>query len=189
MCRPDETRRLYPVWHDWAVVASFAGSQRATAALTSRHRDGEFVAEVMQRLGLKVARGSTGSSGLSALRQVMQLLKTHHVIITPDGPRGPRRRVSPGIVFIASKTGAEIVPTWFSCDREWRIQGSWTDLSIPKPFANVVVRTGPPIHVPPNLSRTELAEQTDRIQRAMDELGCPMKNSDSLSRLSQPAAA
>jgi hypothetical protein len=95
---------------------------------------------------------------------------SRHVFITPDGPQGPRRELKSGIVFLASQTGIPIIPTAFSCSRAWVVQGSWTDLLIPKPFSDAYLLLGTPIHVPPDISRDELERYRLRIQGEMDRL-------------------
>ena len=94
-----------------------------------------------------------------------------HFVITPDGPRGPRREVKAGLVFLAAHSGRRIVPTAFSAARSWKIRGSWTDLSIPKPFTRVYALSGVPIYVKPNATPHELAETLAHLQTEMRRLG------------------
>jgi len=163
-------RYLYCVWHDSMVIPAFAGRHRSTAALTSQHADGSFVAHVLRWVGVSTIRGSTNRMGAGALRQLMRATEDKHIVITPDGPRGPRRQVSMGIAFLASRTGRAVVPTAYSCVRSWRIAGTWTDLVIPKPFARVYLLAGEPIKIPPDLRGDELQQYVARIQAEMDRL-------------------
>jgi lysophospholipid acyltransferase (LPLAT)-like uncharacterized protein len=78
--------------------------------------------------------------------------------------------MSPGIVYLASRSGSSIVPTAFACSRSWRIPGSWTDLVIPQPFSEVVLLSGDPIKVPAGLARADLNDYVARVQAAMDSL-------------------
>lgn len=163
-------RYLYCVWHDSMVIPAFAGKHRATAALTSQHADGSFVAHVLRWVGVSTIRGSTNHMGAGAMRQLLRATEDKHIVITPDGPRGPRRQMSMGIAFLASRTGRAVVPTAYSCVRCWRIKGTWTDLIIPKPFARVYLLAGEPIRVPPDLGSDHLQPYVARIQAAMDRL-------------------
>jgi lysophospholipid acyltransferase (LPLAT)-like uncharacterized protein len=165
-----QERFLFCVWHDSMVMATFGGKQHSAAALTSRHADGLFVAQVLRRVGVSTIRGSTNHIGLGAMRQLMRAVEDKHLAITPDGPRGPRRRMSMGIAFLASRTGRAVVPTAYSCVRCWRIRGSWTDLVIPKPFTKVFLLGGKPIRVPPDLESGQLQPYVDQIQAEMDRL-------------------
>lgn len=167
---PGSLRYIYMVWHDSMLVPTFGGKQTYTAALTSRHQDGLFVASAMRTIGMETVRGSTGRGGGVALREMISTAKRKHIVITPDGPRGPRRTVSPGIVYLASRSGLSIVPTASSCVRRWTIKGSWTDLWIPKPFTRTVMIAAAPITVPSDLSREELRPFVEKVQREMDRV-------------------
>jgi lysophospholipid acyltransferase (LPLAT)-like uncharacterized protein len=173
---------IYSVWHDSAVMAIFGGKHLRMAALTSWHRDGNFAAKVVQNVGIQPVRGSTGKRGERALREMIRLVERSHITILPDGPRGPRRTISRGMVFLASMTGKAIVPASFVCTNPWRIRGSWTELQIPRPFSTVIVRTTKPIHVPPNLSREELDCHVTLVQQAMDQLELPTASTKTIAK-------
>jgi hypothetical protein len=69
------------------------------------------------------------------------------VVVVPDGPRGPREMVKPGVVALARRSGAPIVPIAVGASAEWRL-GSWDEFRIPKPFARCLVRFGEPVQIP-----------------------------------------
>jgi lysophospholipid acyltransferase (LPLAT)-like uncharacterized protein len=175
---------IYAVWHDSAVMAIFAAKHLPDrmATLTSWHRDGDFAAKVVQTVGIRPVRGSTGKRGERALREMIRIVERSHVTVLPDGPRGPRRKISRGMVFLASRTGTSIVPGSFVCTNPWQIQGSWTELQIPKPFSTVVVRSSKPIHVPPHLTRDELDNYVQIVQQAMDQLEPPKLSSSATAK-------
>jgi len=164
-------RYVFCTWHDSILMPIFSGRPKNMAALVSRHQDGSYLAEAMNVLGITSVRGSTNRGGTTALKQLLVQADDKHITITPDGPRGPRRQVKTGIVFLASHTGRAIVPMLFCCPRAWHIQGSWTDLVIPKPFSQIIGIARKPILVPPNLSREALDRHRDQVQAVMDDLG------------------
>ena len=94
----------------------------------------------------------------------------YHVAITPDGPRGPRRKMKTGIVFLASHSGRAIIPSVYACHRGWRIRGNWTDMLMPWPFTTIYATGGPPFVVPPNLDREEMQQYVERLEREMERL-------------------
>lgn len=152
------------------TIPVFAGWQPFSSALTSNHYDGSFVAAVLKLRNIRTVRGSTNRIRTGALRDLLRTLESRHLVITPDGPRGPNRKMSAGIVYLASRSGRAIVPTGFACSRCWRWKGSWSCLVIPKPFAKTVLLGGTPIHVPADLSPEQLATYVDQVQAAMDDL-------------------
>lgn len=167
---PHEECYLYCVWHDGLLGAMFCGRSRKMAALTSRHADGEYVAEVMDAVGIQPIRGSSNHGGATAVKEMMNAAEKFDITITPDGPRGPRRVLKPGIVFLASQSGRRIVPVAFSARRAWKPRGKWTDLVVPKPFTTCYALGGEPFRVPPNLSKEQLEPYVQELQRRMDAL-------------------
>ena len=164
------TKYIYCIWHDEIVGAIFSGPPRDCAALVSKHADGSYVADIVEALGMTAIRGSSQRGGSAALRQMMDEAATKHICIATDGPRGPRRVVKDGIVFLASQTGRTIIPYAFAASRMWRPRGSWTDLAIPWPFSTVYIVGSWPMAVPPNLSRDELALWRETLQAEMDRM-------------------
>ena len=158
---------FYPFWHEWIVPHVFARPHAAMAGLISQHRDGGYLADAMQAIGLKTVRGSTSRGGAAAVKQILTECGTWDVGITPDGPRGPRRRLKPGVAFLASRTGRPVVPTAVACSSAWVPKGSWTDLVLPKPFGTIVFCGGEPLFVPADADRAELGRQCRRIEAAI----------------------
>lgn len=163
-------RFLYSVWHDVLFFPMLMAKPHNGSALTSRHHDGAYVAETLRLLNVSPFRGSTTRGGAQAIRQLLNVAEHLHITITPDGPRGPRREMKDGIVFLASRTGMTIVPAAFSCRRGVRFRGTWTDMLLPLPFTTTYCILGEPIAVPANLNREEIELNRQRIQDAMDRL-------------------
>jgi lysophospholipid acyltransferase (LPLAT)-like uncharacterized protein len=185
----DPERFILCVWHDALLVPTFASPRRnrlRTCCLVSRHQDGGYLADAMAILGYTTVRGSTNRGGAQAVKQLMDDTAGMHIVITPDGPRGPRRELKPGAVFLASQTGRRICAGAYACRREWRIKGSWTDMAIPKPFTTIYLLTSAPIVVPPDLSRIDLDRYVQIVQAEMQRLAA---EAESLARGETPAAA
>ncbi len=161
---------LYCIWHDAILGPIFGGRCVDMAALVSLHGDGSYVADALECVGIRPIRGSSSRGGAAAVREMLDASRDKDIAIATDGPRGPRRKVKYGIVYLASQTGRPIVPTAFSARRAWRVRGRWTDLLIPQPFTKVWLLGGEPIFVPAGLSRQELSTHRDKVQQAMDEL-------------------
>jgi lysophospholipid acyltransferase (LPLAT)-like uncharacterized protein len=162
---------IYCVWHDAIAFPMFAGRHVRTAALVSQNTDGSHIAFGLKMLGIQLVRGSSSRRGAAAVRELLRLPTNTHLVLTPDGPRGPRRKVKLGLVFLASHSGRGIVPTAFSAVRSWKIPGSWTDLAIPKPFTRVYALCGAPIFVKRDANASEMTVALDQLQAEMGRLG------------------
>ena len=106
-------------WHGQQLM--MAPAYRGTGAhiLISQHRDGELIHRIVSRFGFRSVRGSTTRGGAAALRQLIRLGRSgEDLIVTPDGPKGPRQVVQIGVVQLAKTTGLPIVPLTFSCSKK-----------------------------------------------------------------------
>src|SRR5262249_7079734 len=91
-------RYIYAFWHENILVPAYHYRRRDIWVLISRHADGQLIAEAARHLRFRVVAGSTTRGGAEALRRMVRLGGRGHLALTPDGPRGPRRRVQPGVV-------------------------------------------------------------------------------------------
>lgn len=163
------TRFCFCLWHDAIVTAVFSMKTYKLAGLISRHQDGSYLSHAVRLVGITPVRGSASRGGAQATRQLIDQPDLH-VCITPDGPRGPRRVMKDGIVYLASRTGRPIVPTTLVATNCWRIAGGWSDMMIPKPFSRLLMIAGTPIEIPPEISREKISQITEEIQLEMDRL-------------------
>jgi lysophospholipid acyltransferase (LPLAT)-like uncharacterized protein len=161
---------IYCVWHDAITYPMFAGRHVRTAALVSQNTDNSHISFGLKMLGIQVVRGSSSRGGAAAIRELLRLPTNTHLVLTPDGPRGPRREAKLGLVFLAAHSGRGIVPTAFAAARFWKIPGKWTDLAIPKPFSRVYAISGEPIFIKPDANAGEMSAVLDRVQIEMNRL-------------------
>jgi lysophospholipid acyltransferase (LPLAT)-like uncharacterized protein len=157
-------RYLYAFWHESLLFMLVVRHPRLLT-LISQHADGELIARACQHLGLGSVRGSATRGGAEALLKLIRLSRENHLAFTPDGPRGPRRQVPKGVVFLASQTGLPIVPVGVGCERAWRMR-SWDRFMIPRPGASAHVVLGQPITVPSHQNRRELERYRQQVEQA-----------------------
>jgi len=106
-------------WHGRLFLMPYAYPGRKMTILVSEHRDGEYISRTMERFGFKTARGSSTRGGVAGLRRIVRLIREgYDAAFTPDGPRGPRGTVQPGVIVAARLSGAPIVPVAFSCSKK-----------------------------------------------------------------------
>jgi lysophospholipid acyltransferase (LPLAT)-like uncharacterized protein len=151
--RNTSERTIYLIWHESIILGSLYPAPLHT--LISQHADGELIARVCKYLGIGVIRGSTSRGGAAALLGLLRRTGANHIVLTPDGPRGPCRRVKPGPVALASMTGMPIVPVGIACTGAWRTR-SWDRQMIPRPGATAHYVFGPAFRVPPEVDRPRI---------------------------------
>lgn len=161
-------RVIAAFWHGRLLLMTFIYPPHVATLLISRHRDGEYIARVCRRLGFPVVRGSATRGGVQAFRQMLQVLETGgHVGITPDGPKGPSRRVKPGTIELARRSGMPILPLGFGARPALRLR-SWDAFLVPFPFSRGVFVMGEPLYVPPELSPAEAARLQAELAARLD---------------------
>ena len=160
---------LFAFWHGrmlyFMKLYEYLGAR--VTILVSQSRDGELVAQLLSRFGFQTARGSTSQGGARGLLGVVNRVRNGmHACFTPDGPRGPRYQVQPGLVLVAKRTGAPILPMTFGA--QWkRVLTSWDAFLLPLPFSRVVVVYGEPIYVPADASAADLEAKRREVEASL----------------------
>ena len=158
---------IWTFWHN--RVLALPGTykryfhSRSGAVLTSASKDGEIIAATMEEFGISAVRGSSSRRGASALLALVDWIKRgYDVVITPDGPRGPRYRLAPGIIKLAQVTGAGILPIRAEAASVWRFD-TWDKFQVPKPFTRIRLILEPIQSIDPELADKEEFE-SERIR-------------------------
>ncbi len=164
------THAIYTSWHCLMLIPAYVGRNKNIQVLISQHSDGEYIAQVIKRLGFGVIRGSTTRGGARAVKAMVDKIREGYpVAITPDGPRGPRCIVQPGSIYLSQKTRLPIIPTTVGLSRYWKLP-SWDEFRIPKPFSRAIMMYGDPIHIPPNLTGEETEYYRLLVEKTMKEM-------------------
>lgn len=163
---PRNRRCIYACWHDSFLMV--AKKRAKIRFLISQHADGELVAQVCNFFRAGKVRGSTTRGGFGAMLE-MARADDGHLLITPDGPRGPRHCVQPGIIRVASMTGMPIVLAAYGYDRAWRAP-SWDRFNVPWPGSTVYLVVSEMLEVPPKLNRRGIDFWRSSIERRFLEL-------------------
>ncbi len=132
---------IWAFWHNSLFAVTLAYRRylpfRRGAVLTSASGDGAILAAALKCFGVDAVRGSSSRRGAAALLELVDWVgRGMDVVITPDGPRGPRCRLQPGIVKLAQVTGAPIFPVRAVYHRAWRLK-TWDRFFVPCPFSRV----------------------------------------------------
>lgn len=155
---------VYAVWHGNLLPALALFRDRGFATLVSRSRDGELAARVLASMAV-VVRGSSSAGGATGLRGLVRAGREgRSIVLTPDGPRGPRHSVAEGIVRAAALTGHPIVPVGIAATTGVRLK-SWDRFLIPAPGTALLVSWGAPIAIPRDTWRDPMHRQT--VARAL----------------------
>ena len=172
---PDGPRYIYSIWHENLLLPAAFFGHPDLAVLISRHADGQILGSLINSMGMGMvcgssSRGGSHRGGIEAVRGIISgTVGRRHLVVTPDGPRGPRREVQQGMVYIASRTGMKIVCIGVGLHRPWRAK-SWDKFAIPRPTSRAKLIASIPISVPEGLKSSDLDEWRTRVQAEMDSV-------------------
>jgi lysophospholipid acyltransferase (LPLAT)-like uncharacterized protein len=142
-------------WHSSILLGIQPLRRYRPAIMVSQSRDGERITRVVERFGWRAIRGSSSRGGARALAATLRELRrggvAAHIV---DGPRGPAQVVKPGLVKLAERSGAPILPCVASARWRWEAP-SWDRMQVPLPFSRVTLRFLAPLEVPPQLTPDE----------------------------------
>jgi lysophospholipid acyltransferase (LPLAT)-like uncharacterized protein len=163
---------IFALWHDELFPLTYLHRNEGVVAVVSSSKDGELLARVMEGLGFGTVRGSSSRKGLKAMLAALKEVRTkgRHVVLTVDGPRGPRHQAKPGAVFLASKAGVPILPVRVRISRAKIFEKAWDKFQLPLPFARCEAIYGEPYQVPEKLDASTLAAEQDRLTAKLEAL-------------------
>lgn len=167
----DGGRRGYfmALWHGRMIVALPLPGHAHSGyhVLVSQSGDGDISERLLRAFGYAVIRGSSSRGGARSLREMLSVLRAGHpLVITPDGPRGPRHSMNLGLAWMARATGHPIVPCGFAAEPAWRLS-SWDRFTIPKRGARVACVYEKPLVVGREGGDAALADATEEVRRRL----------------------
>jgi lysophospholipid acyltransferase (LPLAT)-like uncharacterized protein len=163
-------RYIFAFWHSRFLMMPYGhGSPRITV-MSSTHRDSEMLAGILRRFGADLSKGSSTRGGVAGLKTIIRKArKGFDVAFTPDGPKGPRRRVKAGVIAVAKLSGLPILPAAFSAYPAARLK-SWDRTLVPKPFSKGVFTCAEPIYVPIETRSADMERYRIELEGVLDRL-------------------
>ena len=165
-------------WHGQLMTFSYTWKiNKKLNILASSHSDGRFGASIARYFKVNNIPISSDGNNLS-LRPIFKILNSNNYIaITPDGPRGPKEKVSEGIIKIAKISKVPIIPVGFGSSKNFCLK-SWDSFLITLPFSKCRIVWGDSITIPENLEDQEIVTYKKIIEEKINE--CVKKAKENL---------
>ncbi len=164
-------QRIYIFWHENILLPLYVRGHCNLAMLLSQHPDAEILSHIAYHMGFDCVRGSTYHGGAKALLELKDRSRNQHLTITPDGPRGPRRQLAQGPIYLASRLQLPLVVMGFGYDRPWRAN-SWDRFAVPRMFSRARAILSPPLMLPGDLDRDGIEKCRIRVEHLLNDLTC-----------------
>ena len=161
---------IFLFWHEYIPFLFYLRGNCNISMLLSRHQDAEWLSQAARHMGFSTVRGSSSRGGARALRELEQRTQGQmNLAITPDGPRGPRRRLAPGAIFLSSKLQIPLVAVGLGYDSPRRLS-TWDRFAVPGLFTRARAIASPAIQIPPNINRGETEDYRLQVEQVMNRL-------------------
>jgi lysophospholipid acyltransferase (LPLAT)-like uncharacterized protein len=160
-------RPIMAFWHGRVLTATYFFRNRGIVVMISENFDGEWMARIIESFGYGTSRGSTSRGGQRALLQLKREMEDGRPAgFAVDGPRGPARKVQPGVVWLAKLTGNPVIPFHMEASKFWSL-GSWDRTQVPRPFSTVALVVGTPIIVGADADESQIELKRAEVERAL----------------------
>ncbi len=148
----DNRHYVLAFWHEHILAPLIMRRNCACTMMLSGHGDAEIVNQIARLVGMRTIRGSSNRGGAAAAKHFFKLKTEGDILaVTPDGPRGPARKMAPGVIQMASRLQLPLVLYGIGYDRPWRLN-SWDRFIVPRPFSRGRIIASPPLSIPKRLS-------------------------------------
>ena len=161
---------IYAMWHKNQFLVHGIEDKAHLSIQISTSLDGEIIARIVERMGFKVVRGSAERRGAvqSTMQMITRLNEGESVAMMVDGPRGPLHKVKSGVVKLAQKTGAPIIPVhWYSPQKTFITLPSWDKMRTPFGDCKILNLYGNPIYVKPDATDEEILKVKEEIKNQL----------------------
>ena len=168
---------IFAFWHGQHFLTPFIKTKESHRAkvLISRHRDGEFNAIAVERLGVGTIRGSGdhGSAfhrkgGVGAFKEMVRALEENYsVALTADVPKRSRV-VGLGIIMLARESGRPIMPFAMATSRFIRLN-NWDRTTISLPFGRGALIGIEEVNVPPDADAATMEQLRQKLENILNE--------------------
>ncbi len=161
---------IFLFWHEYIPFLFYLRGHCNIAMLLSRHQDAEWLSQAAGHMGFQTVRGSTNRGGAAALRELIRAANQMNLTITPDGPRGPRRRLASGCIYLSSRLEIPLVAIGLGYDRPWRYRRAWDQFALPRPGSRARAVCSPKLQIPTNLDRDGIEHYRQTVERMLNTM-------------------
>lgn len=168
-----ESPIIHVLWHNQICVAPQLWRKmfpkRNVVVLTSASKDGAVLSAAVKVFKVGAVHGSSSRRGVAALVALRKAAREgNDLVFTPDGPRGPKYELQPGVIKIAQTTGCLISPFKIEFSSCWRLK-TWDSFQIPKPFSKAVITLFEPVTIPEDLDEEGFEKERRILESTLKE--------------------
>ncbi len=167
--RVSKSKFIFIFWHNRMLPAWHYLSKFNSAALVSQSKDGTILTNILVQWGIEVIRGSSSKGGKEALEDLQNKVKSNHILMTPDGPRGPIYKVKPGCLIISAREKSNIILVGVEIKEKFTFHKSWDKFEFPLPFSKIIIDLEK-IEIIPNDDRDFINSKLEEVELLLKKI-------------------
>jgi len=156
-------------WHGYMLPGWLAFKNTGSYAVVSLSKDGRILSHLLSNWGLSLIRGSSSKGGREVLNEITKVCTEHIVLMTPDGPRGPKYNMKPGAVIASVRTGAPVYLCRISIGSKFIFKKSWDNFILPLPFSKVLLDYSKEYYFDNNLTNDEINVEINKLEQELNK--------------------
>jgi lysophospholipid acyltransferase (LPLAT)-like uncharacterized protein len=143
-------------WHGKMLPVWFYFKKYNPVAVVSKSKDGQLLSDLLSFWGYKLIRGSSSKDGKEVLAEIIKSLDDNLVLITPDGPRGPKEIFKPGLFVASKKTKKNFYIIDVEMSNPYIFKNAWDNFEFPLPFSKITLKSFGPFLINKEIEKDEL---------------------------------
>lgn len=143
-------------WHGKMLPVWFYFKFKNSVGVVSKSKDGQILSDLLEHWNYQLIRGSSSKGGKEVLDSIIDRLNNNTILITPDGPRGPKEEFKPGIFIASNRSGKAFYFVDVKIKNKYIFKKAWDKFEFPMPFTNIYLDIKGPYNVPTSLNKEEL---------------------------------
>lgn len=168
--KSNKEKIVFAIWHGQLALFYPMSNFIKGCGIVSKSKDGELATKVIKRFGFESVRGSSSKDGAVAIIEAEKYLTNgYDIIVTVDGPKGPRLKVKNGVVYIAKKFKCKIIPVVMNINR-YKMFKSWDHFLFPLPFSKISLYIGDPIEFQSSTDKETVKNEVKQLEKIMLEM-------------------
>lgn len=137
--KPSNFNSVIAFWHGKMLPVWFFFKQHNPLGIVSLSKDGEILSQLLNKWNYKLIRGSSSKGGKEVIENVVNSNHFGSILITPDGPLGPKEEMKAGAIIISQRTSKPLVLCGVIISKKILLKNSWDDFEIPLPFTKIYI--------------------------------------------------
>jgi hypothetical protein len=154
-------------WHGQMLPCWKIFSDKRPVGVVSSSKDGQVLVKLLEKWNFSFIRGSSSKGGKEVLEQIIETAKSNIVLITPDGPRGPRLKFKAGAVVAAQRAQVPLFFLKVKINSKKIFLKSWDKFELPLPFSRININISEPYEIPLEATREDINSVIANLEREM----------------------